>query len=155
MNTDSALASYVSSDPACPYHPACECYKQPRFQFGYGHVGQKGDYDRVMLTRDGVADVMADLIANPTVDRMWIEVDGRNAFMWFCPVTASRIGDWVADFEGHPYCFRWDVRSESVYCTTLGETFNQIDPFGYQRWNTHLGAVLWTLDNLGYIACPR
>lgn len=146
------LAKAVTTDPACPYHQSCRCYQQTRYEFYFGYVGQQGDYDHVGLTREGLASVMEDLIRNPRVNRMWIQVDGQSPFMWFSPNHSTRIGDWYVNFEGMAYCFSWDTSREEVHCSTLGEWFGPIDCFGARRWSTHLGAVLWTLDNIDKIA---
>lgn len=155
MNTNRVgadLALVANTGPTCAYDPACQCHKQARHQFGYAHIGQNGDYTILTLTRDGVVDVMFDLFNNKTVNRMWIEVNHRSTFMWFSSDSATRIGDWVIDYEGMSYCFQWDDRSESVFCNTTGESFDPIDCFGQRRWSSHRAAVVWTLDTIDRIA---
>lgn len=166
MNTDIALHTLAGPDdrtarllalvndppPVCAYDPKCRCVTETRHMFGYAHVGQNRDYTYLLLNRAGVADVMVDLFANPTVNRMWIEVDHRSTFMWFSADSQTRIGDWVVDYEGHSYCFQWTDDREEVHCNTLGEWWGPIDCFGQRRWSSHRAAVMWTLDNIDRIA---
>lgn len=170
MNTDIALHTLAGPDDrtarlldlmadtpvVCAYDPNCGCINETRHMLYYAHQGEKAaDSEPLMLTRDGVADVMVDLFANPTVDRIWIKNNpDRAEFLWWCPVpVASRIGQWVVDFEGHSYCFQWEDGSETVHCNTLGEWFGPIDCFSQRRWSSHRAAVMWTLDNIQHIAC--
>lgn len=143
----------LSVDPTCAYHPECQCYKQTRHQFSYAHVGEQGAAYTGLLTRDEIADMMVDLLANKSVNRMWIQsTPDRASFLWFAADADSRIGDWCVDWEGHTYCFQWTDSREEVHCGTLGEWFGPIDPFGQRRWSSHRAALMWTLDNIHHIA---